>query len=47
MIGQRRAARAAAAAAAAPGDADEAVQIALANNPDLVAISRQAMAAGL
>src|SRR6476646_7766446 len=29
-----------------PGNADEAVRIALANNPDLVSISRQAMAAG-
>ena len=29
-----------------PATADEAVQIALANNPDLVSISRQAMAAG-
>jgi outer membrane protein len=29
-----------------PANADEAVRIALANNPDLVAISRQAMAAG-
>ena len=29
-----------------PATADQAVQIALANNPDLVAISRQAIAAG-
>ena len=41
----RRAPAAAAAAAACPTSPDQAVQIALANNPDLIAITRQADAA--